>query len=185
MLLKICNFFWMFWAFEIFLNYFCDIFWRFTIFFGFTRIVFRFLGIFRFFFLGFFEIFWLLHFCSDFFWIFSYMFSLTESHRIGPLCYMQPSPLLTQVALGCRNYIKPWGEADLAYHWNLFKYGWKPIFFEVCHSLYYIKIIIVKVSCVQEKLAKKKVTAEKPKGGQIWLPTIELLGLIAKRGTLS
>ena len=34
-------------------------------------------------------------------------------------------------------------------------------FFKVCHSLYYIKIIIVKVGCEKEKLSKK-ITTENP-----------------------
>ena len=36
--------------------------------------------------------------------------------------------LLTLVGLGCQNYVKAWGGADLPYHYKISKLGAKPFF---------------------------------------------------------
>ena len=61
------------------------------------------------------------------------------------------SEMLTLVALGYRNYIKPWGGGGRsALPLKTFQIWLKTHLFKVCHSLYYIKIIIVKISGVKE-----------------------------------
>ena len=37
--------------------------------------------------------------------------------------------VLTLVGLGCQNYLKAWGGADLPYHYKISKLGGKPFFF--------------------------------------------------------
>ena len=76
---------------------------------------------------------------------------------------------LTLVGLGCRNCIKAWGGGQICPTIELFSNMVENRFFKVFHSLYYIKIIIVKVGCVKEKLSKKKYSRKTLGGGQLGL----------------
>ena len=67
------------------------------------------------------------------------------------------------VDLGFRNYIKTAGGGGRsALPSKKFKIWLKTNFLKVCHGLYYIKIIILKIGFERKKKLPKKVTREKP-----------------------
>ena len=63
--------------------------------------------------------------------------------------------MFSLVGLGWRNCIKAWGEGRSALPLKKIEIWLKTIFLKVCHRVKYIKIIILKIGFVKEKLPKK------------------------------